>query len=377
MRSRVAVTLVALAIGLTGCTDSPDAVPEQDRGGASPEASELAPIPAELRVALPAAPTRAPNHVVIDLEAAAKAPSVDREPVRAGMMLAQLSMFSDDAYGRVPAGMPYLLTRNGEWRQFDLSRYGFGDRVYAELSTAITADGRKVAFADPSGLVTVDLRDNAFKRFDLPVREAIALEWSPDGSTLLLKDRYSRRRPCGPRGCRLDVASGRLSPQPFDMFFSTQSPTGGVYELTPSTDEDPTQVVRHRDDEQPSAVPLQYLTAPGTAGGPAAARHVAYAQCGSRRSVGRAGVVVVDPSSGDLVSMLGNDRRPGCRLGAVEWLDDQRLVVGDWRSGDLWLWDVMQNSFLQAGVGHTRGVNFEIAGEVMATRFRGSLPTTP
>ena len=312
--------------------------------------------------------------IVVDLAHAATAPSLDEAPVGAGMLLAQLNLFStDDAYEIIRPGQPYLMTRAGEWRQFDLARYGFGATAYGELSMAISSDGRDVAFAAPSGLVTVDLRDNTFKRFELPVHEAIALEWSSGASTLFLKDRHPRQRPCGPKGCMLDVSSGRLSAVPFDLFYSTYGNDNVVFELKSASRKQAGHVISHWEGLAPTMAPLQYATSASTAGGPAAAQDVAYAQCTRPGGVRDAGVVVVDPDSGHVVSMLASAQRRACRLGAESWLTDRHLVVDDWVSGDLWLWDVSRKRVRHVAVGRTSGVNLSVAGEVMASRFGQSL----
>jgi hypothetical protein len=45
---------------------------------------------------------------------------------------------------------------------------------------AIPADGRKVAFADPSALAVVTLESNSYEGFTLPVQYAVGLAVSPD-----------------------------------------------------------------------------------------------------------------------------------------------------------------------------------------------------
>lgn len=384
MKFQLVAALLGLAVGLTGCSSKPDvagpepqsdATPRAPTRSASPEPPERGPIPAGLRVALPAVrAVPAVDSIVVDLAEAVDAPTVDEAPVEAGMLLAQLSLFStDDAYETIRPGQPYLMTRAGQWRQFDLARYGFGSTAYGELSMTISSDGRDVAFAAPSGLVTVDLRDNAFRWFDLPVHHAVALEWSPDASTLFLKDRHSHRRPCGPKGCALDVSTGRLSPVPFDLFYSTNGSADVVFELKNATKKKPGHVISHREGMPPTAVPLQYLTSASTGGGPAAAQAVAYAQCTRSRGVRDTGVVVVDSASGHVVSMLESAQRPACRLGAQSWLNDRQLLVDDWVNGDMWLWDVTRKRVRHVAMGRTTGVTFSVAGDVMARRFGRSL----
>jgi hypothetical protein len=315
--------------------------------------------------------------VVLDLAQAVSAPSVDEAPVGRGMLLAQLNSFSTDVdYQSIQSGQPYLMTRAGGWRRFDLPRYGFGPTAYAELSMAISSDGRRVAFADPSGLVTVDLRDNTFERFELPVREAIVLEWSSDGTTLLLKDRHSNRRPCGRKGCALEVSTGHLSAVPYNLFFSTRGHDDEVFELNPAPSGIVDDVIRHREGRPASRTRLQYSSSVSTAGGPAAADDVAYTQCAEYGGVQGPpgsrvhGVIVVDAGSGRPMSMLITDgRRRNCRLGAERWLTDRHLLVSDWVNGDLWLWDVPRRRVRQVGTGRTSGVNVSVARDVMADRF--------
>lgn len=373
MGTRIIATLLLVAT-LTGCDGTPSAAPPAPVVESTPtshEAIARRPIPPRLRVSLSAtAPRQRTERLVIDLAEAAQARTVEQAPVGRGMLMAQLNPFAPgDAPTGVDPGQPYLMTRAGAWRRFDLARYGLEVPAYGELSMAISPDGRHVALADPSGLVTVDLRDNRFSRFDLPVREALVVEWSPDASTLLIKDRHSRRRPCGPQGCALDVATGRLVPVSFNLFSSTRGDGGAMVEVVPPGGGRPAQIATHLDGAAPSAVPVQYRTAVSTAGGPAAARYVAYAQCTHLRRVRHAGVVVADPSSGRVVAMLENDRRPACRLGARSWVDDRRLLVDDWTTGDLWLWDVIGRRVQRVAVGRTAGVNLEIAGDVVVSRL--------
>ena len=299
---------------------------------------------------------------------AVSAPTVDEAPVGRGLLLAQLNLFStDDHYDVIRPGHPYLMTRSGEWRQLDLRRYGFGGSTYGELSMAISPDGRKVALADPSGLVTVDLRDNSFRRFDPPVEHAIAMAWSSDGETLLLKDRNSTRGPCGPKGCALDVTTGDLVAVPYNMFHATPGVAGKTFEVMGPTTSRPARVVTHQAGAGSTAVELAYRTSPSTAGGPAAARYVAFAQCSDTRKVRDAGgVVVVEPSTGEVIALLANEQGRGCQLGVQSWLTDRHLLVNDWLSGDLWLWDVASRRVTRVATSQTNGLNVEIAREVMA-----------
>jgi hypothetical protein len=379
VRRTLALAALLLTLVLAGCTGDPetDALPAPTRTR-TPESTPadpaerpyLRPIPARLRVALPSSADVVDGGIVLDLADAVEAPSVDEAPVAAGMLLAQLGLFStDDGYETIGPGQPFLMTRWGEWRRLDLGRYGFGATVYGELSMAISADGRHLAFSDPSALVAVDLRDNTFERFELPVDEAITLEWSPDASSLLLKDRHPDGRPCGPKGCRLDLDTGRLTAVPFDLFHSAHGADGEVVELRTTSPRRSGVVLTHRDGRAPTRSVLQYLTSAGTAGGPAVARYVAFARCGRRVGKPDSGVVVADPASGSVVSMLTSAQRPTCRLGARSWLSDQHLVVDDWRTGDLWLWDVAHQRVVQLADGRTSGINVSVAADVMSNRF--------
>ena len=316
----------------------------------------------------------------LDLMSAVAAPTVDDAPVGRGMLLAQLSLFStDDRYTEIRAGHPYLLTQAGDWRQFDLQRYGFGAVAYGEMSMAISSDGRRVALADPSGLVAVDLRDNTFRRFDVPgdlpvdVDHAVALEWSADGATLFFKDRNGRQTPCGPKGCSLDVASGDLAAVPFNMFYATPGVAGEAFEVQGPNTSRPARVITHRAGAARTVVELDFRTSPYTAGGPAAASHVAFSQCSHRRRARDAGgVVVVEPSTGTVVAMLANTQRRECYLGAQAWLTDRHLLVDDWQSGDLWMWDVRSERVSKVATSQTTGVNVEVAREVIAQRLRAN-----
>ena len=248
------------------------------------------------------------DDLVIDLGEALSAPLVDAAPVEAGMLLAQLSLFSTDPdYAAIRPGQPYLMTSTGAWRQFDLAQYGFESEPYGELSMAISSDGRKVAFADPSGLVVVNLEGNTFERFELPVQHEVAMMWSPDGSTLLFKDRHAGRKPCGPMGCTLEVSTGHLSPVPYDVFYSAYGNQGVVFELK-AADEEPAsgRVRTYQRNVLAAEMPLEYQFIPHTAGGPAGARDVAFSQCRQPGGAEVPGVVVVDAASGRMISWLSN-----------------------------------------------------------------------
>ncbi|WP_121258475.1 hypothetical protein [Nocardioides ferulae] len=328
------------------------------------------PIPERLHERLPPSADLVDDGIVIDLVAAASAPSIGEAPVDAGMLLVQLGAFGwSDPAAPFAEGEPFLLTADGEWRTFDLDRYGLESPVYAELSSAISRDGRSVAFADPSGVVTVDLRDGTFRRFEPPVHEAVALAWSPDGSSLLLKDRHDRRRPCGPTGCRLDVSTGQLTRVPFNVFYAAYDDLGAVVEMQSPAGDRGGSVVTHPPDGPPTVTPLRVRTLAHTAGGPAAARHVAFAQCRGRSAELDNGVVVVDPTSGTAEAMLTSPHRR-CRLGAQAWLDDDHLVVHDWPGGDLWLWEVGQPPAHRFVASPSATVHYQVAEAVMARRFR-------
>ncbi|RYC05779.1 hypothetical protein [Nocardioides zhouii] len=311
---------------------------------------------------------------------AVSAPTVDDAPVGRGMLLAQLNLFStDDNAEAIRVGHPYLMTQTGKWRQFDLQRYGFGARAYGELSMALSRDGRRVALADPSGLVTVDLRDNTFRRFDVPgdlpvdVDHAVALEWSEDAATLFFKDRNGRGA-CGPKGCALDVTTGGLSKVPYNKFYATPGVVGETFEVQGANSSHPARVITHQVGIAPSVVNLDFRLFPTTGGGPAAASHLAFPQCSrNRRARDTSGVVVVDPSTGEVVAMLANERSGECHLGAQVWLTNRHLLVDDWRSGGLWLWDVHSERVVRVATSHTTGVNMKVAREVMAQRLQANL----
>lgn len=384
MRHRDVAALCGVLLGATGCTAgvTPDtgASPAPERTVASATATpsppqSLDPIPGALRLALPSASTPTEVSIDLDLMSAVAAPTVDEAPIGKGLLLAQLSLFSrDDNYESIRPGHPYLMTQTGEWRQFDLSRYGFGASAYGEMSMAISPDGRKVALADPSGLVTVDLRTNTFKRFDLPVGEAVGLEWSPDGSALSFKDRFDKTRPCGPKGCTFDVTTEDLAALPYNLFYAAQGVAGQAFEVEGSTKSRPAQVITYQADAAPTVAELAYRASPATAGGPAAARYLAFSQCSNTRNArDGSGVVVVEPSTGEVVAMLANEQGRECRLGVQSWLTDRQLLVDDWPSGDLWLWDVQSERVSRVATSQTTGLNVQVAREVAAQRLQGRL----
>ncbi|CAB4960845.1 unannotated protein [freshwater metagenome] len=360
--------------GVTADTVAPPA-PERTAGStASPTSPSeaLGSIPDALRQTLPTATEPVEGGIDIDLMSAIAAPMVDEAPVGRGMLLAQLLLESTDANREtIRAGHPYLMTQTGDWRQFDLQRYGFGAVAYGELSMAISSDGRKVALADPSGLVTVDLRNNGFRRFNLPVHHAVAMVWSSDGATLFLKDRHSSKRPCGPKGCALDVTTGDLTAVPYDLFYATPGAVAETFEVKGSTKSRPGRVITYQGGAASTSVELAYRISPYTAGGPTAARHVAFPQCSLTPKAREAGgVVVVEPPTGTVVAMLASKPGRQCHLGAQAWLTDRHLLVDDWRSGDLWLWDVQNERVSHVATSQATGLNVQVARGVMAQHFR-------
>lgn len=388
MRHRALAALCGAVLAATGCsaevTPDTDASPAPGRtavsGTTTPSPPEsLDPIPDALQLALPAASTPGEGSIDLDLISAIAAPTVDEAPVDRGMLLAQLNLFSTDGdYEAIRPGHPYLMTQTGEWRQFDLQRYGFGARAYGELSMALTRDGRRVALADPSGLVTVDLRDNTFRRFDVPgdlplkVDHAVAMEWSADGATLFFKDRNGRGA-CGPKGCALDVTTGDLAKLPYNKFYATPGAVGETFEVQALNTSHPARVLTHQAGAAPTVVNLDFRAFPTTGGGPAAASQLAFPQCPKRRQARDAsGVVVVEPSTGTVAAMLASKRGRQCHLGAQVWLTDRHLLVSDWQSGGLWLWDVPGERVVRVATSQTTGVNLEVAREVMAQRLQAT-----
>ncbi|GGO74698.1 hypothetical protein [Nocardioides deserti] len=334
----------------------------------------LASVPDDQRQRLEPTAAMVGASIEIDLLDATRAPTVDEAPVGRGMLLVQLSLFSTDpGYDAIRPGEPYLMTQAGGWRRFDLQRYGFGSRTYGELSTALSHDGRRVALADPSGLAVVDLRDGTFRRFDLPVHHAVALQWTADRSVLLLKDRHSGRRPCGPKGCALDLTTGELTTVPYDLFRTTHDAAGRAVEVRAGANTRPAQVVIHQEEPGATTVDLPFRTSPSTAGGPVAAEHVAYSQCPhARRPRDPGGVVVVDPVSGDFIAMLANEQGEGC-LGAQAWLTDRHLLVDHWESGSIWLWDISGGRPRQVASSRTTGIHVAVARGLVVDRLRRHL----
>ncbi|MCR6030791.1 hypothetical protein GGQ22_04950 [Nocardioides sp. zg-579] len=384
VRRRSVAAWCGTLLAATGCSagGEPDTgpPPAPERSTASPTSTPsppraLDPIPDALRLRLPTATVPIQGAIDIDLMSAVAAPTVDEAPVGTAMLLAQLLPDStDEDRDTIRVGHPYLMTRTGDWRQLDLQRYGFGAVAYLELSTAISSDGRKVALADPSGLVTVDLQSNGFRRYDLPVDHAVALEWSADGATLFLKDRTSSRRPCGPKGCALDVTTGDLGPVPYDLFHTTHGGAGQAFEVKGSARSRPARIITHHAGGTSTVAELGHRTSSYTAGGPAAGRHVAFSHCSARpRARDNGGVVVVEPSEGTVVAMLANGQGRQCQLVPQAWLTDRTLLVDDWSSGDLWLWDVPSGRVSTVATSRTPLVHVQVAREVMAQRFAATL----
>jgi hypothetical protein len=371
----VLLTITGCSAGSMGTPDRSSA-PEPTTTSESPTpapAPVIDSVPDGLRLSLPAASAPVEGAFDIDLMTALAAPTIDEEPVKRGMLLAQVSLFRTDVDPAIASGQPYLLTLGSEWRQFDLGRYGFEAPTYGELSMALSSDGRNVALADPSGLVTVDLGTQAFRRFDLPVDEPVALKWSADAATLHFRDRNGTRQ-CGPKACVLNVATGNLDEASYEMFHSAPGAAGEVVEVQGWTRSRPARIVTHTADAAPTVTELPYRALPSTGGGPAAGRNVAFPQCSNNRQRrDENGVVVVEPSAGAVVALLSTSRGGPCSLSAQTWLTAQHLIVNNWQTGDLWLWDVGTKSVSRVATSRTNSLNIDVAGEVMAQRLRSQL----
>lgn len=382
MRHKGVAAMCGVLLAVTGCSgvgragsDRSSAPAPTTTSGTSTHSSPrvIDSVPDGLRLSLPAAGASVEGAFDIDLMTALAAPTIDEEPVKRGMLLAQVSLFRTGVDPAIPSGQPYLLTLGGEWRQFDLGRYGFEAPTYGELSMALSPDGRHVALADPSGLVTVDLGTLAFRRFDLPVDEAVAMRWSADAATLHFRDRNGTRQ-CGPKGCVLDVATGDVDEVSYEVFLAAPRYAGEVIEVQGWTRSRPARIVAHTGDEPPTVTEMAYRAIPSTGGGPAAARDVAFAQCSNKRQRrDESGVVVVEPSTGALVGLLSARRGGPCALNAQTWLTAGHLVVSNWQTGDLWLWNVGTKSVSRVATSRTNSLNIDVAGEVMAQHLRGQL----
>lgn len=71
--------------------------------------------------------------------------------------------------------------------------------------------------------------------------------------------------------------------------------------------------------------------------------------------------------------MLANEQGHECHLGAQAWLTNRHLLVDDWQSGDLWLWDVRSERVTKVATSRTTGLNLQVAREVMAQRLQAKL----
>lgn len=378
MRHTGVAAMCGVLLAITGCSagslGNPDRSyapePTATSGTSTPApAPVIDSIPEALRLSLPAASGPVEGALDIDLMTALTAPTIDEEPVKRAMLLAQVSLFRTDVNPAIPSGQPYLMTLGGEWRQFDLGRYGFEAPTYGELSMALSRDGRKVALSDRSGLVTLDLGTQAFRRFDLPVDEAVALKWSADAATLHFSNRNAIGQ-CGQKGCVLNVATGDLDEASYKVGYSALGAAGEVIEVQGWNTSHSAKIVTHTADAPPTVTELAYRAIPSTGGGPAAGRNIAFPQCSNRKRRDESGVVVVEPSTGALVGLLSNSRGGPCSLNAETWLAAGHLIVSNWRTGDLWLWDVGTKSVSMVATSRTNSLNIDVASEIMAQRLR-------
>ena len=145
-----------------------------------------------------------------------------------------------------------------------------------------------------------------------------------------------------------------------------------VFELKAAKDQSAAgRMLTYQGNVLAAETPLEYQFAPHTAVGPAGARDIAFSQCRQPGGAEAPGVVVVDADSGRLIRWLSNPSWKSCRLGALAWSTDDRLIVNDWISGAVWSWDVARGRARQIAVGVTSGVNLDVAEDVMTDRFDG------
>lgn len=152
MRHTGVAAMCGVLLAVTGCSaegmadadrSSAPEPPTTTSGTSTPSpARVIDSVPDVLRLSLPAASVPAEGALDVDLMTALAAPTIDEEPVKRGMLLTQVSLFRTDVNPAIPSGQPYLMTLGGEWRQFDLGRYGFEAPTHGELSMALSPDGR-------------------------------------------------------------------------------------------------------------------------------------------------------------------------------------------------------------------------------------------
>lgn len=360
---RAAVAALLCAMVLSGC--SSDVIAQREptgraSGTASPSSMPTGvvraePIPRDLLVGSQATEDRIlPVLDELDLNQAVDAPTVVEAPVPRALLVSQLSPFSpepDTVAASVVVGRPYLLTPSGEWRRVEPSDYGLPAHV--EQPVALSRDGRSLALAggDPARLVVLDLASGRVATRSLPSPAPVGLRWSHDGSEISWFDRADPAVTY-----RYRVSTARIVRSTIHSLRATYVGVGSaIVEVRPSGS------LRFHGDADAREQALEH---PRLARGGAQAsggRFVAWA----RSATAEVGVVVVDPGTGRLQAALTAPDERRLRLSPGAWLSPDDLLLTQWSTGSIFVWNVLSREVVRIGRFATRGVALQVAGGVL------------
>lgn len=290
----------------------------------------------------------------LDLSDAIGAPTLAERPIGGAVLVAQVSLDSRDPdAGRLGDGLPYVLSRRGEWRRVRLEDYGYA-RSYGEMGVALSDDGQRLALNDNARrvIMVVDVATGTFVRHPVPAKEAVTMKWTSDNGQVLFSDRFRRKMP----GWSLDVTTGAVTRTPYRVWFSDDDGAGRIWELTNRG--------RLRGWHGHRLVAGAALAFPDLGGAYPIAAGELFAVMQFASKVGGLpaprGVAVFAPGSGDLVAFLDLGRDLGW-TSPLGWLDGRTLLLHDAQQGVMRLWDTQAHRLSEVTRFGNHGVHVEVA----------------
>jgi hypothetical protein len=214
---------------------TPSSRPRVVRYDADPRLIQPVPKKAQVR-SLPRLRTALPATLDVDLAARSARPLQD-DPVDYALAVMQADPQQvRPRFTRWSQVRVFILGTDRRWRWLNATQLGLTGpppEAYAFGNNSLSADGTRLAVANEgsSRLVVADLTTGRIKRLRLPFRDPIFPTWSPDGTTLFTQDR--RRTPAS--AVRVDVATGRVTPFPHNVFALGFTPEGGLAVLQKGT----------------------------------------------------------------------------------------------------------------------------------------------
>ncbi|WP_377320692.1 hypothetical protein ACFJIY_16705 [Pimelobacter simplex] len=369
----IAVTTLAAscAADRPAPTASPSAASTEGPTSRAPSATALAsPIPDRLTTPLrdrgPVAGLD-PRLQDLDLRDAIGAPTLASTPIDRALLVADQSIFVErldviDAVNQI-----FVLAPDLTWRRIPLASYG---DFHVEPNPTVSPDGRRVALSEGSNgaVAVIQLSTGGHRRYPVPVREAVGLDWSPDGRALMFKSRDK----AGSGGYELDLRTGTATPRTVDVFRSTFSgDSRSVIEIGKDST-GAAEVRRYRDGKRTGSRLLEYSTIPR--GQVTVKRYAAFGFFPTRRQRAaghRDGAVVVDPRDGRLVAMGVDPRLRATWTAPSTWITADLLVVDSMLSGVLRVWNVRTGEVRRLARFRNEGVNVSLAPGPVADLLAG------